>query len=382
VRDEVRRCVCQALLLSSVALAPAEAHSRFPVLVIDESGFPKRGRHSAGVGRQYCGAVGQVANCQVGVFLSYVTALGHALLDRELSLPEDWCADALRRQAAHIPETVSFATKPELAQRMVERAQAAGLPIRWVVADTVYGHSPDLRQWLEEQGYAYALAVPSIEVVCVQTRAGPLLSDVGSIAALKLRAQKWQRLSQSMGTKGERLFDWAILPWMQGGSVDGRHWLLIRRCLDDPCELAYYLVWAPLHTPLCTMVQAIGARWRIEEDLQASKDLGLDQYEVRSYVGWYRHSTLVLLAYAFLVSICVQDRLQPVPAPQQDEVVSPRAPALIALTPSEAQHLLARLIWPLPASVPLVCGWSRWRRIHQYWAGYSHRRRRLKAAST
>jgi SRSO17 transposase len=346
------------------------------VLVIDESGFPKRGKHSAGVGRQYCGAVGQVTNCQVGVFLSYVTTLGHALIDRELYLPEDWCADPLRRHQAHIPESVSFQTKPELAQRMLERALSAGVPSRWVVADTVYGHSTDLRLFLQEHGYAYVLAVPSIEVVCMQTPDGPLLSDVGSITH-QLRAQDWQRLSMSQGTKGERLFDWAILPWMQGGSVDGRHWLLLRRCLDDPQELAYYLLWAPLHTPLCIMVYAVGARWRIEEDLEATKDLGLDQYEVRSYVGWYRHITLVLLAYAFLVNICVQDRVQQ-GAPQESTLASP----LIALTTSEARHLLARLIWPAPTSAPLVCHWSRWRRTHQYWAGYYHRRRRTKAGAT
>lgn len=262
---------------------------------------------------------------------------------------------------------------------MLERALAAGVPCRWVVADTVYGHSPDLRTFLERQGYAYALAVPSIEVICVQTRSGPLLSDVGSIAHL-LRAQDWQRLSMSLGTKGERLFDWAILPWMAGGSVDGRHWLLIRRCLDDPTELAYYLLWAPPATPLSIMVLAIGARWHIEQDLEATKDLGLDQYEVRNYLGWYRHITLVLLAYAFLVQCCVQDRVS-VPASQADEAVSPGVPALIALTPSEVQHLLARLIWPLPASVSLVCAWSHFRRSHQYWAGYYHRRRRSKAAS-
>ncbi len=380
VRDEVRRFVCQTLLPDGPT--PASDESPFPVLVIDESGLPKRGRHSAGVGPQYCGVTGRVENCQVGVFLSYATALGHALLDRELYLPEDWCADALRRQAVQIPEPLSFATKPELAQQMLVRAQAAGVPCRWVVADSVYGHSPDLRGFLQEQGYAYALAVPSIEVVCVQTRDGPVLSDVGNIA-YQLRARDWQRLSMSQGTKGERLFDWARLPWMIGGAADGRHWLLIRRCLDDPSELAYYLLWAPLDTPLCTMVQAVGARWHIEEDLQASKDLGLDQYEVRSYLGWYRHITLVLLAYAFLVGICVQDRLSSVPASQGDEVVSPSTsvPALIALTPAEVQHLLARLIWPLPASVPLVCAWSRFRRIHQYWAGYYHRRRRSKAAA-
>src|SRR5437667_3909897 len=120
------------------------------------------------------------------------------------------------------------------------------------------------------------LPVPCTEVVCVQTKAGCLLSDVASIAHRVLTAPDWQRLSQSQGTKGERLFDWAILPLVQQGTVDGRHWLVFRRCLDEPFELAYYLVFAPLATSLPTMVQAIGARWRIEEDLQASKDLGLD----------------------------------------------------------------------------------------------------------
>ena len=372
VRDELRALVCQTLS----RLASAVDEPPFPILVLDESGFPKRGRHSAGVGPQYCGATGQVENCQVGVFLSYVTARGHALIDRELYLPEDWCCDLPRRQAAHIPETVSFQTKPELAQLMVQRAQAAHLPIRWVVADTVYGHCPDLRVFLQEQGYAYALAVPSTEVVCVQTRAGILLSDVASIAHQGLRARDWQRLSASQGTKGERLFDWARLPVMHAGTVDGRNFLVIRRCLDDPDELAYYLVYAPLDTPLSIIVQSIGARWHIEEDLQATKALGLDQYEVRSYRGWYRHITLVLLAYAFLVSICLQAP-RPLPVPAEDPRAKP-SPPLIALTPCEVRHLLAHLFWPAPTAALLICQWSRFRRTHQYWAGYYHRRRRAK----
>jgi SRSO17 transposase len=377
VRDELRAFVCQSLHPLPLLPTSAEHASLFPVLVLDESGFPKRGRHSAGVGPQYCGLTGRVENCQVGVFLSYVTALGHALIDRELYLPEDWCSDLPRRHAAHIPETVRFATKPELAQRMVQRARAAGLPIRWVVADTVYGHCPDLRLWLEEQGYAYALAVPSTEVVCVQTKAGLLLSDVASIAHQRLHARDWQRLSQSQGTKGERLFEWARLPLVDRGDPDGRHWLVFRRCLDDPDELAYYLVWAPPDTPLPIIVQAIGARWHIEEDLQASKALGLDQYEVRSYRGWYRHLTLVLLASAFLVSICVQASC-PLTVPAEDPRARP-SPALIALTPSEVRHLLSHLIWPAPTCAPLICQWSNFRRVHQYWAGYYHRRRRQKA---
>ncbi len=374
VRDELRAFVCQTLKPPPILPERAEPEALFPVLVLDESGFAKRGTHSAGVQRQYCGASGRVENCQVGVFLSYVTARGHALIDRELYLPQDWCIDAARRRAAHIPQTVTFQTKPELAKLMIQRAQSASLPIRWVVADTVYGHSPDLRLWLEEQGFSYALAVPCTEVVCVQTKEGCLLSDVGSIAHHQLRAQDWQRLSQSQGTKGERLFDWAILPLFHGGMVDRRHWLVIRRCLDDPDELAYYLVFAPRAATLPTIVQAIGARWHIEEDLQATKDLGLDQYEVRSYVGWYRHITLVMLAYAFLVGLCVQDRQHRC----AQEKPSPSSP-LIPLSPSEVRHLLARLIWPAPTCAPLICQWSWWRRVHQYWAGYYHRRRRQKA---
>ena len=374
VRNELRSLVCQALNPPPILPECAEPEALFPVLVLDESGFPKRGTKSAGVQKQYCGATGRVENCQVGVFLSYVTALGHALIDRALYLPEDWCHDLARRRTAHIPQTVTFQTKPELALRMVQRAQSASLPIRWVVADTVYGHCPDLRLWLEEQGYAYALAVPSTEVVCVQTQAGCLLSNVASIGHRALSAQDWQRLSQSQGTKGERLFDWAILPLFQHGAVDERHWLVFRRCLDSPFEVAYYLVFAPLATPLPTIVQAIGARWRIEEDLEATKDLGLDHYEVRSYVGWYRHITLVMLASAFLIGICIQDHRQH--CPQEEPTASS---PLIPLSTSEVRHLLARLIWPAPTSAALICQWSWWRRAHQYWAGYYHRRRRAKA---
>jgi len=194
-----------------------------------------------------------------------------------------------------------------------------------------------------------------------------------------LGAQDWQPLSQSLGTKGERLFDWAILPWVQGGEVDGRHFLVVRRCRDEAQEMAYYLVYAPVATTLPTIVRAIGARWRIEEDLQANKDLGLDQYEVRSYVGWYRHITLVLLAAAFLVSICVHQS-PPLAAPSPTPVAMP-APAVIALTTREVRHLLARLFFPAPTSAALICQWSWWRRTHQYWAGYYHRRRRQKAGS-
>jgi SRSO17 transposase len=375
VRDELRCSLVQALSPDPAATPSPQPTTPFAVLVIDESGFPKRGKHSAGVAPQYCGNTGRVENCQVGVFLSYVTALGHGLIDRELYLPEDWCADPARRHAAHIPDTLRFRTKPELAQLMVERTLQAAVPINWVVADTVYGHSPDLRSFLEQQDLSYALAVPSIEVVAVQTKEGCTLADVGSLAAL-LKPQDWQRLSQSLGTKGERFFDWAMLPVLHQGRLDARHWLVFRRCLDDPTELSYFLVFAPPQTPLPLMVQAIGARWRIEEDLQTSKKLGLDQYEVRSYQGWYRHLTLVMLAYAFLVGLCVQANAPPACKPPP----SP-PPALIGLTPSEVHHLLARLCWPPPTSAFLICHWSCWRRSHQYWASSLHRRHREQRGS-
>ncbi len=378
VRDELRAYVLQCLNPPSLLQIGEQSRdgpqTLFPVYVIDESGFPKRGTRSAGVQVQYCGATGQMDNCQVGVFLSYVTAQGHTLIDCELYLPEDWINDAARKRAAHIPETVVFQTKPELAKLMVQRVQSASLPIRWVVADTVYGHSTDLRLWLEVQGLSFALAVPANEVVCVQTSQGYRICDVASIEQQVLGAQDWQRLSMSQGTKGERLFDWAILPQVLHGTVDGYHWLVIRRCLDDPSEMAYYLVFAPPGTTLQTMVLAIGARWSIEVDLENAKELGLDQYEVRSYVGWYRHITLVMLASAFLLGICVQDSRH---HPQQEGPTS--SPPLIPLTTSEVRHLLARLIWPAPSHAPLICQWSWWRRSQQYWAGYYHRRRRLKA---
>ena len=371
VRDELRRFLWQALTpspSSAVAAESLESATPFPLLVIDESGFPKRGDHSAGVAHQYCGTTGRIENCQVGVFLSYATKRGHGLIDRELYLPEDWCADPARRLAAHIPETLGFQTKPELAQRMVARAQAAGLSIAWVVADTVYGHCPELRAFLQAQGSAYAMAVPSIEVICVQTQSGCLLNSVATIAHQALGPQDWQRLSQSLGTKGERLFDWAILPWLQAAQVDGRHFLVVRRDLDTPDQLDYFLVCAPEATTLATIVEAIGARWHVEEDLQTNQALGLDHYEVRSYVAWYRHLTLVLLAAAFLVGICVEENA-PRAAPEHIPVAV-AAPTVIALTTREVRHLLARLIWPAPTSAAFICGWSWWRRSHQYWAGY------------
>ena len=247
------------------------------ILVIDESGFPKRGTKSAGVGRQYCGVTGQVENCQVGVFLAYVTAKGHTLIDRELYLPWGWIEDPKRRQVAGIPESVRFQTKPELAVQMLERLHKAHLPISWVVADTVYGSNLDLRTWLEAHGYPYVLAVPYDEPVGIVTAEGERRRvEVRDVEALLLDEQDWQRLSMSEGTKGPRLFDWAVVPILHRWEDDGRHWLLIRRSPTDSREKTYSFVFAPKGTTLQEMVKASGARWHIEEAFETAKDLGLD----------------------------------------------------------------------------------------------------------
>src|SRR5450759_1234120 len=247
------------------------------ILVIDETSFPKRGHNSAGVAIQYCGTSGHVENCQVGVFLSYVTARGHTLIDRELYVPLDWIEDPERCQAASIPETVRFQTKPELAVQMLARIWQAQIPIAWVVADTVYGGNLDLRNWCEHHQYSYVLAVACNEPVGIMTADGQRRQvEARDVEALLLDEQDWHRLSMSEGTKGPRLFDWACVPILHRWEDDGRHLLLVRRSLTDPREQAYYLVSAPAGTTLQQMVQAIGARWHIEEEFENAKDLGLD----------------------------------------------------------------------------------------------------------
>jgi SRSO17 transposase len=363
VRDDLRSYVLELLGQESA------------ILVIDETSFPKRGHQSAGVGVQYCGTTGQVENCQVGVFLAYVTARGHTLIDRELYLPFDWCEDRDRCQAAGIPPSVRFQTKPELAVQMIERIFQATVPISWVVADTVYGGNLDLRTWLEAHGYASVLAVACTEPVGVMAPDGRRQHvEVEHVETLMRAEHDWQRLSMSEGTKGPRWFDWAVVPILHQWQDDGRHWLLIRRSITDPQEKRYYLVFGPPATTLQQMVQAIGARWHIEEQFENAKDLGLDHYEVRSFVGWYRHITLVLLALAYLTGICATARDSTVP-PATTEPPTPSP--VLALTVPEVHHLLARLIWPASSSAGRVLAWSWWRRSHQRTASSSHRKHRL-----
>jgi SRSO17 transposase len=372
VRDDVREYVLEQL------------GTHDAIVVIDETSFPKRGCKSAGVQVQYCGTTGHVENCQVGVFLAYVTARGHTLIDRELYLPFDWIEDPGRRQAAGIPQTVRFQTKPELAVQMLERLWSTQLPIAWVVADTVYGGNLDLRAFLQAHGSSYVLAVACNEPVGILTPDGQRKRvEVGDVEALLLHDQDWQRLSMSEGTKGSRLFDWAAVPILYRWEEDGRHWLLIRRSLTDAQEKAYYFVFGPSGTTLQQMVTAIGARWHIEEDFETAKDLGLDHYQVRSFVAWYRHITLVMLAHAFLAGICAQTTSPASPtlpdAPRVAGDAGTCARPLLPLTLPEVRHLLGSLIWPPAVSVKLVLAWSWWRRWHRSCASYFHTKRRLEA---
>ncbi len=270
------------------------------VLVIDETGFLKKGTHSAGVARQYSGTAGRIENCQIGVFLAYASRHGHALIDRELYLPKDWSADAPRREEARIPDEVTFATKPQLARRMVERALDAGVPCSWVLGDEIYGSDRRLRLALEEREQPFVLAVRANEPLWSVLQ-GSLGQHAAAALAAAVPARDWQRLSSGAGAKGERLYDWARVRLVRLQEPPWDHWLLVRRSVSDPQDLACYVVFGPAQTSLATLARVAGRRWTIEECFEAAKqETGLDEYEVRSFHGWYRHITLSMLALAFL----------------------------------------------------------------------------------
>ena len=273
------------------------------VLVIDETGFLKKGSKSAGVARQYSGTAGRIENCQIGVFLAYASARGHALIDRELYLPQDWAEDGARRATAGIPRAVSFATKPQLAQRMIARAIAAGVPFAWVVGDEVYGSDRRLRLFLEKHERPFVLTVRSNEKLW-SVLAGRLGQHTAADLAAALPDAAWHRLSAGAGAKGERLYDWARVRLARLQAPPWDHWLLIRRSHSKPEDCAYYVVFAPAETPLAALARVAGRRWTIEECFEAGKqEVGLGDYEIRSWQGWYRHITLALLALAFLAAL-------------------------------------------------------------------------------
>jgi SRSO17 transposase len=269
------------------------------VLVVDETGFLKKGTKSCGVSRQYSGTAGRIENCQIGVFLGYATRHGRALLDRALYLPKEWAGDAGRREEAGVPEAVEFATKPVLARRMIDRAMTAGAPAKWVTADAVYGADYHFRAAVETLGLGYVVGVRSDFAVWAgfrQVRAKALLAEVP--------ADAWHRLSCGDGSKGPRVYDWALLRTNAPDPREYARWVLIRRSVSDPTEVAYFACGGPPGATLGDLVRVAGTRWAIEDLLELAKgDCGLDEYEVRSWVGWHRHVTLSLFALAVLAVI-------------------------------------------------------------------------------
>jgi SRSO17 transposase len=284
------------------------------VLIADETGFIKKGTRSAGVQRQYSGTAGRTENCQIGVFLAYASVHGHALIDRELYIPQSWTEDRERCRAAGIPDEIGFATKPQLAQAMLARAVEAGVPFAWFTADEVYGQAPYLRDWLEDRDVFYVLAIKCRDTLAALE--GPQRADA-LIAALPARA--WQRLSAGAGAHGPREYDWARIPVRTSAWRPGRgHWLLARRSLKDPGDIAYYACYGPRRSRLADLAWTAGSRWHIEECFQQAKnEAGLDHYQVRSWRAWHAHITLSMLALAWLAASKAQAvKGEPAPATQ------------------------------------------------------------------
>jgi SRSO17 transposase len=344
VRDDIRSYVAEHL-------GDPDA-----MLVVDETGDIKKGACTAGVQRQYTGTAGRVENAQVAVWLTYASPAGHAPVDRELCLPESWAGDPGRCAAAGIAEGTAFATKPELALRMIGRALDAGTPAGWVAGDAVYGADPQLRAALEKRPVGYVLAVAKSHPAA--TTAGAFGTDA---LARRLPSRAWQQISAGSGAKGHRSYDWAWISIDPG--LPGHRWLLVRRNRRTR-ELAFYRCYSPRYVSLATLVHVAGRRWTVEEDFQASKGLAaLDEHQVRTWTSWYRWVTLAMLACAFLTVAAATEHAQPPPA------------GLIPLTRNQAARLLASLITQSAHSAHHRLRWSIWRRHHQHTARNCHYRR-------
>jgi SRSO17 transposase len=263
------------------------------ILVADPTGFAKKGTKSVGVQRQYSGTLGRIDNCQIATFLAYVTpARDRVLLDRRLYMPEEsWMADPARCAQAGVPSDLRFMTRPQQVQEMIEAAQAAGVPFAWFTADEEFGQNPGLCTWLQETGIPYVMAVPKSTQFTTGTGAEVRLDAL----ATRLPPNAWQRRACGIGSKGFRVYDWAL-----ADSADIDHQYMIRRSLDNG-ELAFYHCYNPHHAGFGELVQVAGARWPIEECFGSSKnEVGLDDYQVRTWPAWHRHITLSMLAHTFL----------------------------------------------------------------------------------
>ncbi|MER5668490.1 IS701 family transposase [Streptomyces mirabilis] len=343
IRDDLRGFVVEQLLDDDV------------VLVVDETGDVKKGIATVGVQRQYTGTAGRVENCQVAVCLAYSTPRGHAAIDRELYVPRSWTLDEVRCRAAGIPEEVTFATRPALAMRMIDRTLDAGVRASWVAGDEVYGGVPQLRGALEDRRVGYVLAVARDHRIA--TRAGQVRADA---LVRKLPKRAWQKLSAGAGAKGHRFYDWALAD-IADDRPGHRHLLVRRNCSSG--ELAFYRCYSARPVPLATLVRVAGRRWTVEETFQAAKGLaGLDEHQVRRWTSWHRWVTLAMLAHAFLAAATANERAN---HPASDE--------LVPLTCNEMQRLFTALSARAVRPAAYHLGWSDWRRRHQARAGHYQR---------
>ncbi len=325
------------------------------VLVIDETGDLKKGTATIGVQRQYTGTAGRIENSQVAVYLTYASPIGHALIDNALYMPRSWMDDPARREAAGAPEDLAFATKPALAQRMIEKTVDAGVQARWVTGDEVYGANPALRAALARRGIGSVLAVAKSDIVT--TKAGPKKAiDL----AVTLPDNAWNRISAGQGAKGERLYDWAIIG-VTDGDLPGHCYLMIRRSIGDGAY-AFYRAQSPTSVPLRTLVRVAGIRWSVEDDFQSCKELAaLDEHQVRRWTPWHRWTMIAMLAYAFLAVTTARARkIEP-------------AEGLIPLTVNEVRHLFVEVAMPRPSvTKAFLLAWSWWRRHRQLLAKHCH----------
>jgi SRSO17 transposase len=291
--------------------------------IVDETGFLKKGDKSVGVKRQYTGTAGKVENSQVGVFLSYAVSGGHTFLDRRLYLPEEWCADSKRREEAKVTAQITFQSKPQQALEMLEYAWEQGVPMRWVTGDEVYGDAPYLRDSITAHHRLYVLAVsrhtpvwlerPPVEEPTRDTGGRPrirarLTEDAAPSNTVKAAVAawpegQWKRLTVAEGEKGPRTYDWGRARVVESrNAMPGPDaWLLARRSVSDPTDIAYYLSNAPTETPLLALARIASTRYTVEQCIEESKgETGLDEYEVRHWHSWHRHITLSMMAHAWL----------------------------------------------------------------------------------
>ena len=363
------------------------------IVVLDETAGLKHGTMTVGVARQHAGITGQVENCQTVVFAAYVTARAHALVDFRLYLPRAWCSDRARRDRAHVPDEAEFTTKPALGTAMITSAAGAGMPFAWVAANEVYGRGAKLREACEKAGKGYVVTVP---VNFTVTLPSGRRATVAAVARL-IPATAWETRSCGPGCKGHRDYAWA---W--AATASPRHWVLIRRSLSDPDDLAFFYCHVPAGRPvtLAILARVTGKRWPVEECMQQGKgQAGLDQHQVRTWPSFHRHTVLSMCAQA-LLAIAAARPAQPAGDPSAASAAQPAAwrdtgklpataddrspgddPGLVKVSVPEARRMARLATTSMSrAARDLGYAWSRWRRRHQARARWHHYHARLKAA--